>query len=50
MSQDDTSAAGSADGMFTGMANREDVGADKKWIQKIRGLVHSCLTRAQMST
>ena len=34
--QDDSSTAGSADGMFIGMVNKADVGADKKWIQKIR--------------
>ena len=32
---DSSSAAGSADGMFIGMVNKADVGADKKWIQKI---------------
>ena len=32
MGQDDSSA----DGMFIGMENKADVGADKKWIQKIR--------------
>ena len=32
---DSSSAAGSADGMFIGMVNKADVGADKKWIHKI---------------
>ena len=33
--EDSSSTAGSADGMFIGMVNKADVGADKKWIQKI---------------
>ena len=33
--EDSSSTADAADGMFIGMVNKADVGADKKWFQKI---------------